>query len=987
MTCPASSLFRLLLSLLLAGLVVADPDHEIDTANWLRIPVSDIDGFNPTPWRCSGAAPNVQTILEFHRNWHCTNPDRSSFNWGRRFFGFHKQFLQGYNRYLASIGEPNIQTWVAAKDAPVPPAHGSRQKNAICTACLDLADDFKVPAVGGRLDTYQTVSKIAEDIVRWHNLNHGFIGSSGGCSDGCSVESTAARCGDMACPHISPRDPIFYRYHHLFDDIQDAWRTLKPTDIAIVLDRSGSMSSNTPRGGTKLEAAKTAAALFADLLEDGSNHQLGMVSFSSRASSPPDMPLTSVANAPAALQQALSGLTASGTTSIGDGLIKAQELIGAGPEERKAILLLTDGMENSAPMIANAIPTLGDTHVCSVGFGLAGELDGAKLQSLTEQQGGIHISTPDDLELRKFFVFCFANIFDTFVGEDPLATLGWNETISSPTIHHSLSDEKLVFILSWRNTTSGSNLRLSITSPSGSVVDLQSPGVESKVGQSWHIVRFNLPLLGERDGNWTARAVRPIHNFVNGFTSRSFEDPEEGVALVKNEIAALCHGGCNRTLYFEDSYDGGQLFADRESMYGGAIYSQPLLSGEIIRANNASEFAQILKGGQHFDLLVYSSQYTKDEQPYDGELANSLCRRRFRSIISDNRRVRGAEGILKCAGTARGQGTEFKLITPGPSKLLDGTTYLTRPDGAIEGSYEVRALDASTTPVQATFEGGQGAVIAVGDGGEDEEYFITVLTRSMGKVKPYQYHNNTYTTEPLHPTFHIPATHWPSCGYSRVNATVSVTRPLASLSGLLYAAAQSSKGTNPTYADDLDPRAIAASTLNASSIPTETQSFILFDDGTHGDTTANDHYWEIDLPAGFTEFDGEYQLHAYFTLCQISSCGRETCVKREAQQTITVHPRLHTECKYHVDKSSIQGYTDTKTVTFYPIDVNGCPLGPGYTDHLVVSGCTGVQVIGVGEDGYGGYQANVSYVPGNGQQYVTIAQYGRPSNLIKVYLS
>jgi len=70
----------------------------------------------------------------------------------------------------------------------------------------------------------------------------------------------------------------------------------------------------------RLDAAKQAAALFADLLEDNKNHKLGMVSFSTTASDPPDMPLTSVPSAPAAISQALSGLVANGFTSIGEGL-------------------------------------------------------------------------------------------------------------------------------------------------------------------------------------------------------------------------------------------------------------------------------------------------------------------------------------------------------------------------------------------------------------------------------------------------------------------------------------------------------------------------------------------------------------------------------------------------------------------------------------------------------------------------------------------
>ena len=116
-----------------------------------------------------------------------------------------------------------------------------------------------------------------------------------------------------------------------------------------------------------MDAAKSAAGLFADLLEDGSSHRLGLVTFSTTASSPATMPLTTVASAPAALTTALSGVTANGNTSIGDGLQKAQTLVTGGSNPRKALLLLTDGMENTAPTIATA-QGISDTHVCSVGL-------------------------------------------------------------------------------------------------------------------------------------------------------------------------------------------------------------------------------------------------------------------------------------------------------------------------------------------------------------------------------------------------------------------------------------------------------------------------------------------------------------------------------------------------------------------------------------------------------------------------------------------
>lgn len=59
--------------------------------------------------------------------------------------------------------------------------------------------------------------------------------------------------------------------------------------------------------------------------------------------------------------------------------------------------------------------------------------------------------------------------------------------------------------------------------------------------------------------------------------------------------------------------------------------------GTMTRPINSDEFAKALKSGK-FDLLVYSSQFTDKEQPYDGLLSQLLCsRNKPLTIISDDR--------------------------------------------------------------------------------------------------------------------------------------------------------------------------------------------------------------------------------------------------------------------------------------------------------------------------------------------------------------
>jgi len=963
--------------------VAADLDNEQDTEDWIKVPIADVDGFFPTPWACGTTPPSPQSILQFHQNWHCSNHDGVGPNWGNRFFGFHKQFLLGYNRFLASKGEVNVKTWVPGPNVPIPPAHSGRPKNTPCASCTPLPTSFLPSSLGGTLDNIGSVTEIGNEIVDWHNGIHFDIAMAGG-SGGCGGSP------DMGCIAFAPRDPIFYRYHHIFDDVQDAWRTLQPTDIAIVLDRSGSMSLPTKDGGTRLDAAKQAAALFADLLEDNKNHKLGMVSFSTTASDPPDMPLTNVPGAPAAISQALSGLVADGFTSIGDGLQKAQTLVSSGPEARKAILLLTDGMENTNPSITTILPTLGDTHVCSIGLGTPGTIDGPKLRDLSERQGGIYITTPNGLELKKFFVMCFANIFDTFPSEDPIDTLPARQSVSAPTVHHAFLDEKIVFVLGWTHPAPPRSLMLAITTPLGNVLHLDASGVESKFGPTWHIVRINTPYNGERDGNWTARVVRPVRTYVNGFSSRSFDDFEQGVSLVRTELTNLCTTGCHNILYYEDATtsEGHGFFQEHRTVYAAALLSQPRL-GSITRPANASEFRKALEGGHgRFDLLVYSSQYNNGEQPYDQVLANILCSNGTRAIISDNRRTKGAQEILRCAGAIRGKQTNFKTIVSSDSSvLLDRPANFRVPDGVHDFSYELLPVNGRVSQARSTTNA-VAVVVHAEQGRSDERYFITVLTRSTTKLKPFNHRNNTYTLEDLHPTFHIPDMYWPTCGFDKVTAVVNVTRPLRSLAKLL-GSVRSTNGST-VQGDKLSPRAAAALTLDKKGvvIPTETKQFSLYDDGTHGDSTANDHYWEVSLPPNFTAVDGDYHLHAFFRLCKTESCGRQSCIEREAQQSITIRAQMSSASKVVVTRESAHGDRFRSRILITPADKNGTPLGPGLVDELLITTVGDVKVESASDhDGSGTYKIMVNWSNKKGDKpEVIIAQFGRPKNAIHVKL-
>ncbi|KAK4118855.1 hypothetical protein N657DRAFT_711497 [Parathielavia appendiculata] len=963
------------------GVLGQIPTYETETANFMTLPISSIHGFIPMPWACTFAPnPGTQTLLQFHANWHCTYPDTHA-EFGRRFFGFHKQFGIGYNFYLASLGFPFVSTFYPAPLAPIPPSHVTRPQNAQCVGCTSLPNNFRAPPTG-TLHLYPTVQALGQAIVGWHNNQHFHL--SGGF--GCGSQTTPAR-GDMNCFTTSPRDPVFWRYHSIFDEVQDAWHSLQDANVALVMDRSGSMGSTIPAFGiTRLQAAKDAAQMFADMVDVASGHRLGLVTFSSGATT--NLGLTGASTFSGALSSAMSSVSASGSTSIGAGLNAGQALVTGGTQPRKGIVLLTDGQENVAPMI-NSV-NLGDTHLCAVGFASPSNLDGAKLRNLAEKQGGIWTSTQDPVELKKVFVQCFSNIFDAAQAIDPIDTLPYSSPISPPTIHGAMGDDTVIFVLGWADPKV--KLQLSITTPSGGVVNLNAPNVQSRIGSTWHVVRIKLPYQGERDGDWSGRAVlQPVRGFVNGFSSLAVTGTDAGVQLIRNQLATLCTSGCGNVLFYQHTTN------ETSVSHGGgtSIYHEAVIAemsrgtmGNATVAHQAADFSNLLSRSGGWDLVVYNAPGPGGSQTYDQAFASLLCAGRTKYIVSDARPVSSADAILRCAGATRGEsvtaGTEKMYLSPGDSQLFPGELQLGNAVVRDARSYVV----AGGSP-QASYAGGlQGAAsVAIGGGGSGSvQYFISVLAKSSVKLKPYTYINNTYVGEDLHPSFYVPAPYWPDCGFTHVYANVTITRPLSSLAAV--------RG-DPK--DDNAPDAM---------IPTETATYSLSDDGRSGDRVAGDHHFETAL-TGLTKYDGEYKLHARVRLCNQKACGKLDCIVREAEHVLDVLPKAaQAQTSVKVRQLEAAATSERKrsgkrekraTVVVTPRDEDGVALGRGHLEQIVARGVCGAVVekfeeVSEDDEEEASYAATVSYPESGGSDSsckragVAIHMYGRPKEAVVVDL-
>jgi VWFA-related protein len=173
-----------------------------------------------------------------------------------------------------------------------------------------------------------------------------------------------------------------------------------PLTTMLVIDISGSMDV-----AGKLDAAKDAALAYVDQMEAGDRG--GLIAFD--VESTVVQPVTDDRRA---LSEAIHSLKTGGDTAMYDALMEGIRQLGplAG---RKAIIVLTDGMDNSSTAtLEEALDRIsgGELSISAVGLGdrtqlgksFAG-LDEGRLESLVARAGGVYARTLDAGELREAY--------------------------------------------------------------------------------------------------------------------------------------------------------------------------------------------------------------------------------------------------------------------------------------------------------------------------------------------------------------------------------------------------------------------------------------------------------------------------------------------------------------------------------------------------------------------------------------------------------
>ena len=185
-----------------------------------------------------------------------------------------------------------------------------------------------------------------------------------------------------------------------------------PTDIVLILDRSGSMA------GSPLANLKNGAKKFIDIIDEatdgaqdgqiGSGSRIGFVSFADTAVQNTQL-ITSVAD----LKAAVDSLSAGGSTNHADAFTKATQLFDPASTNAKVMVMFTDGKTTAGPNpspVAAAARAQGIIIYC---IGLIGSdgIDVSVLNDWATDPDASHVAvTPDDAELEDLFEDLAANI-------------------------------------------------------------------------------------------------------------------------------------------------------------------------------------------------------------------------------------------------------------------------------------------------------------------------------------------------------------------------------------------------------------------------------------------------------------------------------------------------------------------------------------------------------------------------------------------------
>jgi hypothetical protein len=281
--------------------------------------------------------------------------------------------------------------------------------------------------------------------------------------------------------------------------------------VQLALDQSYSMTDPAGSSGlTRLQVLKDAASLFANVIQK--NNGIGIIRFDDDAYPPNDPTYGALAISKINIDDFSDGVRiealkqiglhgAHGNTSIGDGLEMARNQLNTlppGSYDQKAIIVLTDGLQNTLKSIEE-VSDLIDDRTFAVGLGTETQVNTLELYNLTKGSGGylllsglLSTDINDMFRMRKFFLQILASVTNTNIVKDPTGYINVGTKIKIP-FPLTLADINCRVIL----LVDYPVVNLSVETPTGAIITMASAatfGATFNSQSGTTTCSFNLPL-------------------------------------------------------------------------------------------------------------------------------------------------------------------------------------------------------------------------------------------------------------------------------------------------------------------------------------------------------------------------------------------------------------------------------------------------------------------------------------------------------------
>lgn len=276
--------------------------------------------------------------------------------------------------------------------------------------------------------------------------------------------------------------------------------------IVLVIDRSGSMGFF-----NYMNPAKQRAQIFIGLMEIGD--QVGVVSYNEEAEINYSITTITSEAIKTAAQNAVNAIQSEGRTSIGAGLTAGRnQLNSSSATGQKAMILLSDGLDNYAPFAVDVVPSI-PSHIDVYTIALGPASDQLLMQWIANQTGGAYYYLPSPAQLQQIYDIISSTLrgYEQYYSQsciiEPLENVTENISIDS------LADYVLFTVASEEEFSAElSALDFVLQTPSGTQIN---PSNVSNGGYGEYIEGFayrSYKIINPASGTWQISIINSSSN-------------------------------------------------------------------------------------------------------------------------------------------------------------------------------------------------------------------------------------------------------------------------------------------------------------------------------------------------------------------------------------------------------------------------------------------------------------------------------------------